>query len=84
LSGLWQLAHDWRPEAESDTSLKIFSPSAAWAESAASSGTPAFDAELPPPPHAASSAVDNTATLHANDLWISTLKAPVVIRQQGL
>ena len=71
MSGLWQLAQACRPEAESDVSEKIFSPSAACADNADSAGTLAIVAELPPPPHAVSNSALDT-TNHVNGLRIGT------------
>ena len=51
----WQLAHDCRPEAESDGSWKIFSPTAAAAERVAVAGA-SVALVVPPPPHAATDA----------------------------
>jgi hypothetical protein len=52
LSALWQVSHDWRPDAERDGSLKIFAPSDDWADRSASAGASADFEGASPPPHA--------------------------------
>ena len=68
-SASWQLAHDCWPDADSDASAKIFSPSAASAESAASAGA-GESSRVPPPPHAARPA--STASMTAASAPLGT------------
>lgn len=67
-AGSWQLAHDWRPDADSDGSAKIFSPSAASGESGVSPGADPVPA-VPPPSHAAANAaIAATGMSHARQI----------------
>src|SRR5436190_6830538 len=68
-SAAWQETQACLPEADSEVSLKIFSPRPACAESVASCG--AVDAgAVPPPPHAATTAA-RLASIHPDTLVIA-------------
>src|SRR6185369_6714201 len=70
-SGAWHDTQAWRPDADSEVSLKIFWPRTAWADRADSGDVASAAGPVPPPPQAASQHAAQPATTHVDTLRIT-------------